>query len=116
MESARTRPMNLVLGDGNTLIAVRYCFDYGWYRDDQSFFDVEREFDFTSLWFALGKSFTADEDGWDIRFDEGLGAAFIASEPLGNDATGWLEVPEYSMAVLTSDGSGVSADVQEVAA
>jgi hypothetical protein len=108
-------PVNLVLGDGDTLIAVRFCFDYGWYRADQSFFDVEREFDFTSLWFTLGKRFAPGEDGWDIRFDQGLGAAFIASEPLGKDTTAWLEVPEYSMAVLTGDDSGVSIDVRELA-
>jgi glutamine amidotransferase len=108
-------PVNLVLGDGNTLIAVRFCFDYGWYRADQSFFDVEREFDFTSLWFALGKSFAPAQDGWDIRFDQGTGAAFIASEPLGRDTTGWLEVPEYSMAVLTSEDAGVTVEVRELA-
>jgi predicted glutamine amidotransferase len=104
-----------VLGDGNTLIAVRFCFDYGWYRADQSFFDVEREFDFTSLWFALGKSFAPAQDGWDIRFDQGAGAAFIASEPLGKDTTGWLEVPEYSMAVLTGQDGGVTVEVRELA-
>jgi glutamine amidotransferase len=108
-------PVNLVLGDGNTLIAVRFCFDYGWYRADQSFFDVEREFDFTSLWFTLGKSFAPAEDGWGIRFDQGTGAALVASEPLGKDTTGWLEVPEYSMAVLASGDSGVSVEVRELA-
>jgi glutamine amidotransferase len=108
-------PVNLVISDGNSLIATRFCFDYGWYPDDDSFFAGEREFDFTTLWYTLGESFTEEEDGWAIRFGERNGAAVVASEPIGGNATGWLEVPEYSMLVIERSAAGeVSVDVQEL--
>ncbi len=107
-------PVNLVIGDGRSLVATRFCFDYGWYPDDGSFFAGEREFDFTTLWFAVGERFSAVEDTWDIRFGGGRGAAVIASEPIGPTALGWLEVPEYSMLVVTRESDGVAVDVREL--
>lgn len=108
--------MNLVIGDGRSLVATRFCFDYGWYPDDESFFAGEREFDFTTLWYAVGERFCPDGDGWDVRFGTGLaGAALVASEPLGSDPSGWLEAPEYSMLVVSrTDGGGVDVDVREL--
>jgi predicted glutamine amidotransferase len=107
-------PVNLVLGDGDCLVATRFCFDYGWYPDDGSFFAGEREFDFTTLWYAAGETFAAGEDGWDVRHGSTTGIAMLASEPLGADITGWVEVPEYSMIVVSREADGVSIDVREL--
>jgi glutamine amidotransferase len=107
-------PVNLVIGDGDCLVATRFCFDYGWYPDDGSFFAGEREFDFTTMWYTLGERYVDDEGHWAMRFGEGFGAALIASEPLGADATGWIEAPEYSMLVVTRDGGRVDVDVREI--
>lgn len=107
-------PVNLLIGDGRSLVATRFCFDYGWYPDDGSFFAGEREFDFTTLWFAVGERFSDVEGTWDIRFGGGDEAAVIASEPIGPTALGWLEVPEYSMLVVTRDAGRVDVDVREL--
>lgn len=107
-------PVNLVIGDGRSLVATRFCFDYGWYPDDDSFFAGEREFDYTTLWFAVGELFGELESGWDIRIGEGARAAIVASEPIGSNSLGWLEVPEYSMVVITRDDEKVSVDVREL--
>ncbi len=107
-------PVNLVIGDGRSLVATRFCFDYGWYPDDDSFFAGEREFDFTTLWFAVGEGFSELDDSWDIRFGSSARAAIIASEPVGSDSIGWLEVPEYSMVVITRDDDRISVDVREL--
>jgi glutamine amidotransferase len=107
-------PVNLVIGDGDCLVATRFCFDYGWYPDDGSFFAGEREFDFTSMWYTLGEQHV-DEDGrWGMRFGDGVGAALIASEPLGEDTTGWIEAPEYSMLVATREGRRVDVVIREL--
>ncbi len=108
-------PVNLVVGNGNSLVATRFCFDYGWYPDDGSFFADEREFDYTTLWYALGASFSPADDGWDVRFGSQTAAALVASEPLRRDTSGWLEAPEYAMLVIERDGHGVSVDVRELA-
>ncbi len=107
-------PVNLVIGDGRSLVATRFCFDYGWYPDDGSFFAGEREFDFTTMWFAVGERFSEVDGTWEIRFGDTDSAVVIASEPIGPNALGWLEVPEYSMLVVTRDAHDVAVDVREL--
>jgi len=115
---ATQSPVNLVIGDGSNLVATRFCFDYGWYPDDESFFAGEREFDFTTLWYAVGERFCHDGDGWDVRFGTDgagrAGAVLVASEPLGSDPAGWLEAPEYSMLVVSRTDGGIDVDVREL--
>lgn len=41
-------------------------------------------------------------------------AALIASEPLHDGRADWLEVPEYSMVVITRSHEGVAVDVREL--
>lgn len=107
-------PVNLVLTDGNWLVATRFAFDYGWYPDDGSFFASEREHDFTSLWFATGGQF-GESDG-DLGVGHGHASSIVvSSEPLTKSHAGWFEVPEYSMIVATpgSDG-GVDLEAREL--
>jgi len=94
---ATQSPVNLVIGDGDSLVVTRFCFDYGWYPDDESFFAGERQFDFTTLWYTV--------DG---------GGALVASEPLAEDSLGWLEAPEYSLLTIDRDAGGVSVAVREI--
>jgi glutamine amidotransferase len=109
-------PVNLVVSDGGSLVATRFCFDYGWYPGDGSFFDGEREFDFTTLWYAACDAFAPGAGGWAARYRAGgvPRAALIASEPLHDEHTDWLEVPEYSMVVVTGTHNGVAVDVREL--
>jgi len=106
-------PVNLVLTDGNWLLATRFAFDYGWYPHDDSFFAGEREHDFTSLWFrppdgsAAGAS---DPSGGDAG-----ASVLVASEPLTRHHVGWFEVPEYSMVIAERDeDGGVSLTAREL--
>jgi glutamine amidotransferase len=107
-------PVNLVLGDGDSLVATRFCFDYGWYPDDESFFAGEREFDFTTLWYTYGERYVREDDSWGMQFGHRTGAALIASEPLGSDPSQWFEAPEYSMLVATRGDHGVTVDIREL--
>jgi glutamine amidotransferase len=92
-------PVNLVVTDGESMVATRFAFDYGWYPDDGSFFAGEREFDFTTLWTkqsADGRSIT------------------IASEPLTHDKTDWLEVPEYALLTFSAHEDGIAVEHREL--
>jgi glutamine amidotransferase len=113
---ATQSPVNLVLTNGEWMLATRYAFDYGWYPEDGSFFADEREHDFTSLWYTVGGRFGQRADG---SFAVGEGAttsAVVASEPLTKHTAGWLEAPEYSMLVLTPNQDGTLAvDTLELA-
>ena len=92
-------PVNLVVTDGQAMVATRFAFDYGWYPDDDSFFAGEREFDFTTLWThqsADGRSVT------------------IASEPLTGDRADWLEVPEYALLTFRPGDDAIAVEHREL--
>lgn len=111
-------PVNVVVSDGDSLVATRFCFDYGWYPDDDSFFAGERQFDYTTLWCALGRAFDNSSGEWAMQYNEEyrFGAAMVASEPIGGEPLNWMEVPEYSMLVISRDehGDGVSMQMREL--
>jgi glutamine amidotransferase len=103
---AAQSPVNLVLTDGNWMLATRYAYDYGWYPDDGSFLATEREYDFTSLWYTVGGRFGRRDDGT-FGIAEGIASsAVVASEPLTKHTAGWLEAPEYSMLILAATEAG----------
>jgi glutamine amidotransferase len=113
---ATQSPVNLVLTDGNWMLATRYAFDYGWYPEDGSFFAAEREHDFTSLWYSVGGLFGRREDGSYGTAGGAATSAVVASEPLTKHTAGWLEAPEYSMLILTAtEAGGVAVETRELA-
>ena len=108
-------PINLVLSDGQSLVATRFVFDYGWYPQDDSFFAAEREHDYTTLYYA-----TATTDGWpdqDRRavLEGPTSSLVVASEPLSADRSMWARAPEYSMLIASpNDDRGLSIELQEL--
>jgi glutamine amidotransferase len=114
---ATQSPVNLVLTDGNWMLATRYAFNYGWYPDDQSFFAHEREHDFTSLWYTVGGPFGRRDDGtYGMAEGPAPSSVVVASEPLTKSTAGWHEAPEYSMLLLGRSGDGTAhAELWEMA-
>jgi glutamine amidotransferase len=108
-------PINLVLADGRSLVATRYVYDYGWYPEGESFFGGEREHDFTSLWFTTGGSYgQANGDGL-AHADGATTSLLIASEPLSEDTSTWLQAPEYTMLVAQpADGGALDVQLREI--
>ena len=108
-------PINLVLSDGRSLIATRFVYDYGWYPRDNSFFAAEREYDYTTLYYAAGVS-----ERWSGRHSraqlEGPASSLLlASEPLSAEGSGWMRVPEYSMLIGgPGDDGGLRIELEEL--
>ena len=44
--------MNLFLVSGQSLLATRFSFDYGWYPDDDHL--LETDLPYCSLWYTVG--------------------------------------------------------------
>lgn len=89
---------NLYITDGRRVIAVRYCFNFGHYPVDSP--DSVREFhlSYLSLWYTLGREYGYHDGEWKtIGGSEAANTVIVASEPLTEDISTWLEVPEYSM-------------------
>jgi len=95
-------PVNLVLTNGNWIVATRFAFDYGWYPEDGSFFAGEREHDFTSLWFRPPDR------------SDAFASLIVASEPVTRHHVGWFEVPEYAMVVAERNDDGIVLDAREL--
>ena len=108
-------PINLVLSDGSSLVATRFVFDYGWYPRDDSFFASEREYDYTTLYYAIGPSDRTSEHCARAGHDRRAGSLLLASEPLGDDRE-WARAPEYSMLIAAPAEHGeLSIDIEEIA-
>jgi glutamine amidotransferase len=99
-------PVNLVLTDGRSLVATRYVYDYGWYPEDESFFAGEREHDFTTLWYSTSFDFGADHVCTLLPPEVEAHGLVLASEPLTEDTSAWLKVPEYSLMVAERSAAG----------
>lgn len=92
--------LNLFVGDGRQLLALRFTFDFGRYSLDPARMH-QANAHYLSLWATVGSRFDVDEQGhWAMRSGEPR-AVILASEPLTRDPTGWVEVPEYSALTVT---------------
>jgi glutamine amidotransferase len=97
-------PVNLFLATGDTLVATRFSFDYGWYPEEDVL--LETDLPYCSLWYTVGGEYVQRDGSFAMAASDAPRSLLIASEPLTVDTSSWLEVPEYSMitAALTPDG------------
>lgn len=91
--------VNLIVGDGRNIVATRFTYDFGKFDKPPSQGGV----DYLSMWYTLGARYGFSDGEW--KMTGGVGTAtLVASEPLTRDVSTWLEVPEYSMLLVESDG------------
>ena len=97
-------PVNLFVTTGESLVATRFSFDYGWYPPEDQM--LETDLPYVSLWYTVGGRYVEHDGETSMVGDGPLRSLLIASEPLTVDVSTWLEVPEYSMitARRTADG------------
>lgn len=92
--------VNLFIGDGTRIVALRFTFDFGRYALDPGKVH-EGNLRFLSLWYTVGERYEEVDGGWTMRGDvASADAVLVASEPLSRDQRGWVEVPEYSALVV----------------
>ena len=90
--------LNLFITNGEEVIGVRYCFDFGCYRTGAPGQVHEANLSYLSMWYTTGREFGFHEGEWKmIGGESGASSLMIASEPLTHDTATWLEVPEYSL-------------------
>lgn len=97
--------VNVFLCDGEDLVATRYTFDYGCYPEEPDAVSLA----YPSLWYTFGREYGYHDGEWKmIGGIADYDSVIVASEPLTWDASTWLEVPEYSMLMVSIDGNGRS--------
>jgi predicted glutamine amidotransferase len=105
-------PVNLCLSTGQSVVATRFSFDYGWYPPEDEM--LETDLPFVSLWSATGGEYAEGDGGWRMTAGDPLRSLIIASEPLTVDDASWLEVPEYSMLTAELTGAGVEFETRDL--
>ena len=89
--------VNLVISDGSQLVAVRFAFDFGCYSLDPLARIQETAFSFLSMWYTRGGEYGYHDGEWKMIGGQQADSIIISSEPLTDDFSTWLEVPEYSI-------------------
>ncbi|KTD21278.1 class II glutamine amidotransferase [Legionella londiniensis] len=87
-------PVNLFISNGDFIAATRFVFDYGWYPPEE---ETGAHFAYHSLWYTYGESYGFYEGEYKMKGGVKNASIIIASEPLTEDNTTWLEVPEYTL-------------------
>lgn len=92
---AITSPVNIFFTNGKFIAATRYVLDYGWHSPDK---DFSAHNEYHSLWYTYGESYGYYDGEYKMKGKEKT-SIIIASEPLTEDTTTWIEVPEYSLLI-----------------
>lgn len=103
-------PVNLFISNGEYLVATRYVFDFGHYPPDFS----EAHLRYHSLWYTYGSEYAEVDQHFQMTGTNGLSSIIIASEPLTEDTTTWVEVMEYSLVTAYLDKGQVVVSSSDI--
>jgi glutamine amidotransferase len=98
-------PVNLFITNGEFIAATRFVFDYGWQAAENP--DLAH-FAYHSLWYTYGESYGYYDNEYKMKGSKKKSSIIIASEPLTEDTTTWIEVPEYTLIVASRDKDGIN--------
>lgn len=82
-------PLNFFISNGEFIVATRCVLDYGQNH-------VSSPPTYSSLWYTYGEKYGLFENEYKMSAGKKNTSIIIASEPLTDDTTTWLEVPEYT--------------------
>jgi glutamine amidotransferase len=105
-------PTNLFAATGETLVACRFSYDYGWYPAADALLEVDVPF--VSLWFAFGVVYGPHGGEWMMDGDGPARSLLVASEPLTADRSTWLEVPGYALLLATRTGDELEWELRDL--
>ncbi len=88
-------PVNLFITGGDYLVATRYVFNFGCFYDD--FHSTHLPNTYNSLWYTYGQEYRFHHNEYNMMAGDKRTSVIIASEPLTEDTTTWIEAPEYSL-------------------
>lgn len=103
-------PANLFITNGQCLMVTRFVFDYGRYPEG---YDAAHLL-YHSLWYTYGKKYGKYGDEYRMFEGEKKLSVIFCSEPLTEDMTTWIEVPEYSLAIAQPLADEVSIKITDI--
>lgn len=103
--------VNLFVANRHAIVGARYVFDFGCAPIGEAAQSVSDPFEYLSLWYSVGREYTCHEGEWKmVGGRRGATSVLIASEPLTQDESTWLELPEYSL--MSFDIGGAEPSIQ----
>ncbi|GAB4393684.1 MAG: class II glutamine amidotransferase [Gammaproteobacteria bacterium] len=105
-------PVNLFLTNGYFLLATRFVFDYGNYPPHHHSL---AHLAYHSLWYTFGENYGCYDGEYKMVGDSQRKLSVIfASEPLTEDTTSWIEVPEYSMIAALPENDEIKIAISDI--
>lgn len=104
-------PVNLFVTNGDFIAATRFVFDYGWIPMDAK---PSTHFAYHSLWYTYGESYGLYEGEYRMKGGNKKSSIILASEPLTEDTTTWIELPEYTMLVAYLEEGEIKITSQDI--
>lgn len=105
-------PVNLFITNGEFIAATRFVLDYGWFPDNST---DTAHLTYHSLWYTYGEEYGYFDDEYKMKGGKRKSSIIIASEPLTEDSTTWLEVPEYTLLFAQKVKDEVQIITQDIA-
>jgi glutamine amidotransferase len=104
-------PVNVFITNGEFLAATRFVFDFGWQPLDAP---PSTHFAYHSLWYTYGEGYGYYDHEYKMKAGGKKSSIIIASEPLTEDATTWIEVPEYTLIVARFENDEIKIVSQDI--
>lgn len=104
-------PVNLFISNGKFLAATRFVFDFGWQPDD---LQMAGHATYHSLWYTFGENYGFHDNEYKMKVGKKRTSLIIASEPLTEDTTTWIEVPEYTLIVAEIENNEIRLVSQDI--
>lgn len=101
-------PVNLFITNGDFIAATRFVFDYGWQPKE---IKSLAHFTYHSLWYTYGESYGVYDNVYKMKSSKQKSSMIIASEPLTEDTTTWIEVPEYTLILANRNSHNGEIDI-----
>jgi len=106
-------PLNLFMSNGQYIIATRFAFDYGWEPLSSEKLD-KAHFFYHSLWYTYGEKFVSEKNTYFMKAGKKRESIIIASEPLTEDTTTWIEMPEYTILLAKKESQGIKIQTYDI--
>ena len=108
-------PVNLFITNGKFVVITRFAYDYGHLPEDlSSRSQLYHNLDYHSLWYTYGEKFGFYNQEYKMKGGDKRTSISFASEPLTQDTTTWIEVPEYSMVSAWYENDEISVQTMEL--
>jgi glutamine amidotransferase len=104
-------PVNVFISNGDFIAATRFVFDYGWQPLGK---EPSTHSAYHSLWYTYGEGYGFYDGAYRMKAGDKKSSIIIASEPLTEDMTTWIEVPEYTLIVARHEDGEINIVSQDI--